>query len=92
MNYFQKYLKYKNKYIELQLQLQLQSKSQLQLGGKPLINNINVINLFTPNSLMEQYLNPIYGFLMCETDYIVHNYDLYDKDFIKTNDSEIIKI
>jgi hypothetical protein len=83
MNFHEKYIKYKKKYLNY--------KKKLQFGGsKPLNNIIKNINLFT-NPDMEQYLNPIYGFLMCETDYIVHNYDLYDKDFIKTNDSEIIK-
>jgi hypothetical protein len=82
MNFYEKYIKYKKKYLKYKTTFQFG-------GGKPLNNIIKNINLFT-NPDMEQYLNPIYGFFMCETDYIVYNYDLYDKDFIKTNDSKII--
>jgi hypothetical protein len=82
MNFYEKYIKYKKKYLNYKKTLQFG-------GGKPLNNIIKNINLFT-NPDMEKYLNPIYGLFMCETDYIVYNYDLYDKDFIKTNDSKII--
>ncbi len=83
MYYYEKYIKYKRKYVNY--------IKSLQFGGaKPLNNIIKNINLFT-NPDMEEYLNPIYGLVMCETDYIVHNYDLYVKNFINTNDSQIIK-
>ncbi len=40
MSYEQKYLKYKNKYLNLK-------NNNIQIGGdKPLIRNINNINLF----------------------------------------------
>jgi hypothetical protein len=83
MYYYEKYIKYKKKYLNY--------IKSLQFGGaKPLNNIIKNINLFT-NPDMEQHLNPIYGHLMCETDYIVHNYDLCVKNFINTDDSQIIK-
>jgi len=83
MYYYEKYIKYKRKYVNY--------IKSLQFGGaKPLNNIIKNINLFT-NPDMKEYLNPIYGLIMCETDYIVHNYDLYVKNFINTNDSQIIK-
>ncbi len=82
----QKYLKYKKKYLELQLKL------KLQLGGdKALINNINGINLFVPDSDMEQHLNPIYGLYMCSCGYITNNYFLKDSDFISTEESILIR-
>jgi len=56
MDYYEKYLKYKKKYIEL--------KNQIG-GDKPIIQQIDKINLFH-DSEMEMYLNPIYGYYMCE--------------------------
>ncbi len=47
MNYSQKYLKYKNKYLKL--------LSKQQIGGdKAFINNINSINLFTHHDMEAQ--------------------------------------
>jgi hypothetical protein len=66
MSYYEKYLKYKNKYFNLKYKKQIG-------GGPPLDNIIKDIGLFVKNSDMDNFLNPIYGFLMCETDYIVHN-------------------
>ena len=55
MSYYEKYLKYKNKYLELKNLLNLQYG-----GDKPVIRYIDQINLFTDPE-MEAYLNPIYG-------------------------------
>ena len=82
MDYIQKYLKYKNKYLEL--------KQLLYGGEKPIINHINKINLFT-NPDMEKYLNPIYGCFMCESGYISNNYYLRESNLIDSNESKIIK-
>ena len=57
MDFYTKYLKYKNKYLQLK---SLQMKS-LYGGDKPIINNISMINLFT-DADMEKFLNPIYGY------------------------------
>ena len=69
MNYYLKYIKYKNKYLKYK-------KSLLQIGGdKPLIKTIKNINLFT-DERMEEFMNPVYGFFMCECGYITNNYYL----------------
>lgn len=69
MNYYLKYVKYKNKYLKYK-------KSLLQIGGdKPLIKTIKNINLFT-DERMEEFMNPVYGFFMCECGYITNNYYL----------------
>ena len=69
MNYYLKYVKYKNKYLKYK-------KSLLQIGGdKPLIKTIKNINLFT-DERMEKFMNPVYGFFMCECGYITNNYYL----------------
>ena len=82
MSYYQKYLKYKLKYLQLK---------HLQSGGdQPIINNIDKINLFTDKE-MEQYLNPIYGMILCNNGYIPNNYFLKMSQFIDTEQSNIIK-
>ena len=69
MNYYLKYIKYKNKYLKYK-------KSLLQIGGdKPLIKTIKNINLFT-DERMDEFMNPAYGFFMCECGYITNNYYL----------------
>ena len=69
MNYYLKYIKYKNKYLKYK-------KSLLQIGGdKPLIKTIKNINLFT-DERMEEFMNPVYGFFICECGYITNNYYL----------------
>ena len=66
--YQTKYLKYKNKY------LQLKTDIYNQIGGdKPFITTYNDINLFIDPE-MEKYLNPIYGLYMCESGYIMNKY------------------
>jgi hypothetical protein len=45
MNYLEKYLKYKNKYLELKYHLNQKG------GDKAIINNINKINLFTDDGI-----------------------------------------
>ena len=80
--YYLKYLKYKNKYLQLK---------NIQIGGdKPFISNINAINLFTDPD-MEKYLNPIYGLIMCESGYIINNYYLRKSELINTPESILIK-
>jgi len=80
--YYLKYLKYKNKYLQLK---------NIQIGGdKPFIKNIDAINLFSDPD-MELYLNPIYGLIMCESGYIINNYYLRESKLIDTPESILIK-
>ena len=79
MSYFDKYKKYKNKYLELKKQIG---------GDTPFITNPNLINLFTDPE-MEQYLNPIYGLVLSESGYIINNY--YLSDLLQTEESKLIK-
>jgi len=75
MNYYAKYLKYKNKYMQLKLQSQLG-------GDKAYIKDedIKLINRFT-NPIMEQYLNPIYGLFMCYSGFISNIWFLNNSGF-----------
>jgi len=84
MNYLEKYLKYKNKYLELKYHLNQKG------GDKAIIKNIDKINLFTDEK-MEEYLNPIYGMILCNNGYITNNYFLEKSKLIDTDESNIIK-
>jgi hypothetical protein len=88
MNYHDKYLKYKNKYLQLKSELEL--KLQQFGGDKPFIKNINGINLFTDPE-MEKYLNPIYGLLLCSSGFIPNNFYLNLSKIIVDDVSKIIK-
>lgn len=82
-NFYLKYLKYKNKYLQLKTQFD-------QVGGaKPLNNILKGINLFTDLD-MEKYLNPIYGLIMAESGYIKNNFYLHQAGFANTPESIII--
>jgi hypothetical protein len=86
-NYKEKYLKYKTKYLEL--------KNKSQVGGdKPFITAIDKINLFNTNDFlhkeMEDFLNPIYGLVMCESGYIENNFYLYKDKFISNEQAKKI--
>ena len=79
MNYYKKYLKYKNKYLKLQLELK-------QTGGdKAVILNQDFINLFSKGSDEETFLNPIYGLILCNNGFITNNY--YLKEFINNSNN-----
>jgi len=85
-NTFSKYLKYKNKYLQLK---NLQYK---QYGGElPIINNIDDINLFTDPD-MEIHMNPIYGLILCNNGFILNNYCLHKSKLINTPLSKHITI
>jgi len=87
MNFYQKYLKYKNKYLLLKSEIDLQFK---HFGGdKAIINNIYNVNLFT-NPTMEQYLNPIYGLILCSNGYITNNFYIYKHKYISDKTSKVI--
>ena len=81
MDYYTKYLKYKTKYFQLK---------NLLGGDKPFIEDSVKINLFKDPE-MEEFLNPIYGLIMCETGYISNNYFLNKSKLIKTDESNTIK-
>jgi hypothetical protein len=84
MGYYEKYLKYKKKYLELQ------NLQNIQYGGdKPIIRNVNRINLFK-NPIMKEYLNPIYGLILCNIGLIPNLYFLDKSGFINTELSKII--
>ena len=82
MDYYHKYLKYKTKYLKM--------KNSFQIGGgKPLINILKNINLFSvPN--MEELLNPIYGLYMCESGFVINNF--YLDDIERTQLTKTIRI
>jgi hypothetical protein len=83
MNYYKKYLKYKNKYLQLQLELK-----QKQSGGdKAVITNKDFINLFSKDCEEETMLNPIYGLILCNNGFITNNY--YLKEFINKNNNSL---
>ena len=90
MSYYNKYLKYKKKYLDLKNIPNLSNLPNLQKGGdKPIITNIDNINLFTDPE-MESYLNPIYGLILCNTGFIPNNYFLHKSEFINTEFSQLV--
>ena len=81
--YCQKYLKYKNKYLKLKNLIQ-----KKQYGSGPvLVRNFQNINLFTNSQMeeMEKLMNPIYGYFLYHSGFMVNNY------FLKTQISPIVK-
>ena len=76
MSYYKKYLKYKNKYLQL--------KNNIQIGGGPPSNHIiKNIGLFEKNSDMDNFLNPIYGFIYCNIGFIKNHYNFKDENMNK---------
>ena len=71
--YLHKYLKYKNKYLELVNQ---------KGGDIPSSSILKDINLFAKNTQIEKYLNPVYGFIYYYNNFIPNNYNFYDKSNI----------
>lgn len=95
MNYHKKYLKYKNKYLELKLK---QTGGDVPYILKPdeinLFKNHNYFNYFTNNDddnkkitdkikHMESYLNPIHGGFLYGSGYITNNYHLRNTNIIE---------
>jgi hypothetical protein len=80
--YLHKYLKYKNKYLELVNQ---------KGGDIPNSSILKDINLFVKDSHIEKYLNPIYGFIYYYNNFIPNNYIFYDKSNIDNKIGLIIK-
>ena len=74
MNYYEKYIKYKKKYVDLKNNLYMTG------GDKPVVEILKKINLFNPESELSNYANPIFGFLFCETGFITNHYNFYDED------------
>jgi hypothetical protein len=70
MSFYNKYLKYKNKYLLLRKQ------KYSQIGGaKPDISVLKNLSLFEKNSYIDSYLNPLWGFLWVETGAIENYYN-----------------
>jgi hypothetical protein len=84
MNYYKKYLKYKNKYLLLK---------QQRGGDTPYVLNPNKINLFKSTIFenMELYLNPIHGAFLYGSGYITNLYHLQNINIINTNESIALK-
>ena len=87
MNYYSKYLKYKNKYLLLK-----SSFNNIQTGGdKPFLNKNDRINFFTDeDGEIEQFLNPIYGLILSESGFIINNYWLGKNNFLSNEVSKLI--
>ena len=103
MLYYKKYLKYKSKYLQLKNNNQIgggpQLKNNNQTGGGPPLNNIiKNIGLFVKKSDMDNFLNPIYGFIYVNTDFVKNHKNFYIKgdtgisSFIYTYFNELIDI
>ena len=84
-NYYEKYVKYKAKYLNLKEEgnFDLKTKAKYykkinQKGGR-FITNYNGINRFSTIEYpeMEEFLNPIYGCFLTESDFVRNNYFLY---------------
>jgi len=73
MDYFGKYVKYKNKYIKLSNLLK-----QCGGAGKPSVSILKSINLFPKDTDINLFLNPVYGFIHSATSFINNRIDLYD--------------
>ena len=73
ITYKDKYLKYKNKYLQLKY---------LQKGSGPLNNIIKNIGLFEKKSDIDNFLNPIYGFIYFNTSFIKNHKKFFFKDDI----------
>ena len=74
MNYYEKYMKYKSKYLNLR------QNSNMIGGDKPIVEILKNINLFESDSKLEIFLNPVYGFLFCETGFITNHYNFYNSE------------
>ena len=85
MQSYEKYKKYKLKYLRMK-------KNILQYGGnKPVLQNIDRINRFRAETDMEKFLNPIYGLYTCENGFIENNYYLYDAQHTDVDKKEIFE-
>ena len=81
-DYFDKYLKYKAKYLNL----------KNQTGGeKPISHILKNIGLFSKNTTIDDHLNPIYGYLYNETGFIENCYNFsYGIDKNNLTDSRVV--
>jgi hypothetical protein len=85
MNYYEKYIKYKTKYLKLV------DENSIQVGGDvALISHPDRINFFIDEH-MAQYLNPIYGLIMYKSGFITNTLHLHNSEFINTRESVLIK-
>ncbi len=84
INYFDKYIKYKNKYLNLKIY-----NNKILIGGSLYIDDenikfINRFNTYDDNGKdMEKFLNPIYGLYMHESGFISNLFGLNKLGLIK---------
>lgn len=84
-NIYLKYLKYKKKYLELKKNNQILNN----IGGNiPIIRKPLLINLFIDERI-ENYLNPIYGKIMYETNYYINIYYLVKSGLVNYMNEQI---
>lgn len=82
--YYHKYLKYKNKY------LQLQSTLKQKGGGQPNIKYIKGIDILAGSPLYD-FLSPIWGVIWLNTGILKNYFNFYkDKDFGEKDDPDYI--
>ncbi len=84
INFKIKYLKYKNKYLELK-----KEKNILIGGDLPIIKDVYSVNKFTDKE-MEKYMNPIYGYILTKNNLLLNLYNIYyycgEKNFFSDAD------
>jgi hypothetical protein len=86
MNFFEKYLKYKSKY------LRLKNIFSVTGGDKPVTEILKNINLFYDKPELESFLNPVYGFILNETSFIINHYNFYDVNAIDNDTKNIFTL
>jgi len=94
MNFYEKYLKYKNKYLLFKSNLKggdipiILKPERVNLFDELYINYYNVLNDKKEVLKMVKFLNPIHGFILYHNGYIYNNYYLNNID---ENDYKLIK-
>jgi hypothetical protein len=86
MNYFEKYLKYKSKY------LRLKNNFYMIGGDKPVSEILKNINLFSDKPELESFFNPVYGFILNETGFIINHYEFLDLDNVDGDNKNIFTL
>jgi len=88
MQSYEKYKKYKLKYLKLKY-LKMKKNISQNGGDKPVLQNIDRVNRFRTGTDIEKFLNPIYGLYTCENGFIENNYHLYDAHHNNTQHTDL---